>query len=71
MELHTWLDAEEGRAAWLAAELGLTRPAVSFWRASGVPMDRMERVASLTRNAVTVEAMLHHALKARKSKVKA
>lgn len=60
MDLHTWLDKPEnkGKAAWLADQFGIERAAVSFWRAAGVPLDRMKRVEELTDGAVTIAAMV-------------
>lgn len=62
MDLHTWLDAEAGRATALASSLGIGKAAVSFWRDGGVPLVHMERVASLTDGAVTVADMVEHAI---------
>lgn len=64
MDLHTWLDKPEnkGKAAWLADHFGIERAAVSFWRSTGVPLDRMKEVERLTKGAVTVKAMVEHKL---------
>lgn len=64
MELHEWLDQPEnaGKAAWLAEQLGRSKAAVSLWRAEGVPMPLMPKVAELVGHPVTTEAMLAHAL---------
>jgi hypothetical protein len=64
MELHQWLDQPEnaGKAAWLADQLARSKTAVSLWRTEGVPMPLMQRVSDLTDGAVTIEAMLMHAL---------
>lgn len=64
MELHTWLDKPEnaGKAAWLADQLSRSKAAVSLWRSEGVPMPLMRQVAKLTDGAVSVDAMLRHAL---------
>jgi hypothetical protein len=62
MDLHTWLDLPEnkGKASWLADQFGINKAAVSFWRESGVPLDRMQRVHELTEGAVTVADMVAH-----------
>lgn len=60
MDLHTWLDMQDGRATWLADQFGINKAAVSFWRTAGVPLDRMKRVEELTEGAVTVAAMVEH-----------
>lgn len=64
MDLHTWLDLPEnnGKAAWLAAQLDRSKTAVSLWRDQGVPLPLIPRIAELTDGAVTVEAMLLHAM---------
>ena len=62
MDLHTWLDENKGRAAWLAEQLGRSKTAVSLWRDQGVPLPLIPKVAALTENAVTAEAMLLHAM---------
>jgi hypothetical protein len=66
MDLHTWLDdpGSRGRTIWLAEQLGVTKGAVSQWRAEGVPMKHMERIAALIPE-VTTAAMLAHALSCR------
>jgi hypothetical protein len=61
MELHQWLDAAPGRAAWLAQHLGRSKAAVSLWRDAGVPMDLMQQIADLSDGVVTIDAMLRHA----------
>jgi hypothetical protein len=70
MELHQWLDQPEnaGKAAWLADQLARSKTAVSLWRTEGVPMPLMQRVSDLTDGAVTVEAMLMHALTCKTAK---
>lgn len=65
MELHKWLDANPGKAVWLAEKLGRSKGAVSIWRAEGVPMGLMPRIEELTEGAVTSDAMLRHALACR------
>lgn len=65
MDLHTWLDKPEnkGKAAWIADQLGIQRAAVSFWRAAGVPLDRMTRVEELTDGAVTIASMVEQKIR--------
>lgn len=65
MDLHTWLDANPGKAAWLAEQLGRSKTAVSLWRDAGVPMPLMPRIEELTDGAVKVDAMFKHALACR------
>lgn len=64
MELHQWLDQpdNEGKAAWLAGQLGRSKAAVSLWRTQGVPLPLMQRVSDLTEGAVSVDDMLRHAM---------
>ena len=64
-DLHTWLDLPEnkGKAAWLAAQLGRSKTAVSLWRDEGVPLPLIPAIARLTDGAVTEEGMLRHALR--------
>ena len=71
MELHRWLDAEPGRATWLADNLGRSKTAVSLWRDEGVPMLLMKRIEELTEGAVTVAAMFDHAVRCKTSKAAA
>lgn len=65
MDLHTWLDANPGKAAWLAGQLERSKAAVSLWRSEGVPLTLIPRIAALLDNAVTEEQMLQHAMKRR------
>ena len=67
MDLHQWLDAEEGRAKWLAENVGVSKSAVSNWRLQGVPMLHMERIEALTAGAVQQDSMLRHALECKKA----
>jgi hypothetical protein len=64
MDLHAWLDlpGNDGKAAWLAGEIGRSKAAVSLWRESGVPMHLMPQIEKLSGGIVTVDAMLRHAL---------
>ena len=65
MDLHTWLDAEPGRASALAAALGVSKTAVSLWRTCGVPLGHMSAISDHTSGAVTVSAMAEHAIACR------
>lgn len=65
MELHAWLDAEKGRASWLAEQTGRGRAAVSLWRTEGVPLAMIPRVAELSGGAVSEDEMLRHAMQCR------
>ena len=65
MDLHTWLDDDKGRAAWLAEQLGRSKTAVSLWRGQGVPMPLIPAIVDLTAGAVTDHEMLQHALRCR------
>jgi hypothetical protein len=73
MELHTWLDLpeNEGKATWLADELGCSKTAVSLWREHGVPLWRIPKIVALTEGAATEEAMLRHAMRCRVAKTEA
>lgn len=62
MELHQWLDQERGRALALCDSLGFKKAAVSLWRDNGVPIEHMEAIVAHTDGAVTVEAMVAHAV---------
>lgn len=62
MTLHEWLDANPGKASWLADQVNRSKTAVSLWRNEGVPLPLIPRIAELTGGAVTQEAMLSHAL---------
>lgn len=68
MDLHQWLDAEDGRATWLASALKRSKAAVSLWRRQGVPLPLIAKVAELTDGAVTEDAMLRHALDCKRPK---
>ena len=62
MTLHEWLDANAGKATWLAEQLGRSKTAVSLWRGEGVPLPLIPRIEELTGGAVTRDSMLRHAL---------
>ncbi len=62
MTLHEWLDANPGKASWLADQVNRSKTAVSLWRNEGVPLPLIPRIAELTGGAVKQEAMLSHAL---------
>jgi DNA-binding transcriptional regulator YdaS (Cro superfamily) len=73
--LHAWLDLPDnaGQAARLAAHLGVSKTAVSLWRASGVPLRHINRVAEFTGGKVRADDMVAHllALRAVRPKVAA
>lgn len=58
MDLNTWLDAEKGRSAAMAAHFGRTRAAISQWRENGVPVGLMKSVRDFTGGEVTLEEMV-------------
>lgn len=58
MNLANWLDAERGRSTRLAHHFGLTLPAITQWRANGVPVNRMKAVRDFTNGEVTLDDML-------------
>lgn len=58
MDLTTWLEAEKGRAASLAAHFNVTPAAVSQWKKNGVPLDNMKAVRDFTGGVVTLEEMV-------------
>jgi hypothetical protein len=58
MDLTTWLEAEKGRSAEMAAHFKKTPAAVSQWKINGVPVGLMKAVRDFTRNAVTLEEMV-------------
>jgi len=68
MDLHTWLDAETGRASALADALGVSKTAVSLWRDAGVPLSHMPDIAKHTGGAVTVTEMAQHAVERKASR---
>lgn len=68
MDLHTWLDEEEGRATTLAKVMGVSKAAVSLWREGGVPLIHMDRVSAHTGGAVRVSAMVDHAIACRQGR---
>lgn len=58
MNLATWLEAEKGRAAALAAHFNLTPSAVSQWKLNGVPPRKMKAVREFSGGQVTLEEMV-------------
>ena len=58
MDLNTWLEAEKGRSASLAAHFGVSPAAISQWKRNGVPLDNMKAVREFTSGAVTLEEMV-------------
>ena len=57
MNLRTWLEAERGRHAALAAHLGLTPGRITQMADDGVPMKYLITVRDFTGGAVTLEEM--------------
>lgn len=58
MNFTTWVEAEKGRAAALAARFGKTPAAVSQWKRNGVPVELMKAVRDISGGAVTLEEMV-------------
>mgnify|MGYP001424756213 CR=1 FL=1 len=58
MDLYTWIDAERGRMSAMAAHFGISVAAVSQWRTTGIPVDRMKAVRDYTGGQVTLEEMI-------------
>lgn len=58
MNLTTWLEAEAGRAAAMAAHFRVSRSAVSQWKSNGVPLALMKRVREFTGGEVTLDEMV-------------
>jgi DNA-binding transcriptional regulator YdaS (Cro superfamily) len=58
MDLITWLEAEKGRLAALAAHFGVTPAAVSQWKTNGVPVNKMKAVRDFTGGAVTLDELV-------------
>lgn len=54
----TWVEAEKGRAAAVALQLGVTRSAVSQWKVNGVPFDKMRAVVALSGGEVTLDDLV-------------
>ncbi len=67
MELHEWLDAEKGRAVWIAEKIGRSKAAVSLWRDEGVPLPLIPRIADITAGQVSEVEMLRHAMRCKSS----
>jgi hypothetical protein len=65
MDIQTWLESEPGRSIWLAEKLNLTKGAISQWKAGGVPLVHIPKVAELTGHAVTEAELLRHAMNAK------
>ncbi len=68
--LHDWLDqpSNAGQAARLAEHLGVSRTAVSLWRASGVPLRHVNKVAEFT--GVSAADMLAHVVSLREARAR-
>lgn len=58
MNISTWLDAEQGRTARMAAFFDVSASAVTQWRSNGVPVDRMKAVRDFTDGQVTLDEMI-------------
>jgi hypothetical protein len=58
MKLKTWLDAERGRSAALAAHLALTAGRISQMAADGVPVKFMQVVSAFTGGEVSITDMV-------------
>ncbi len=58
MKLKTWLDAERGRSAALAAHLDVTAGRVSQMSMDGVPVKFMQVVSAFTGGDVSVTEMV-------------
>lgn len=58
MNLETWLNEKRGRASELASHFNITLGAISQWRTSGVPLDRMKAVQAFTGGVVTLDEMV-------------
>lgn len=65
MELKSWLEAEAGRSAKLAEQVGRSKTAISLWKEAGVPLDCIPAVSKFTGYAVTEGELLRHAMEAR------
>jgi DNA-binding transcriptional regulator YdaS (Cro superfamily) len=61
MDLNTWLAAEKGRSASLAAHFGVSPAAVSQWKTNGVPVAHMKAIRNFTGGAVTLDEMVPEA----------
>lgn len=58
MDLNTWLEAEKGRAAALAAHFNRTPAAISQWKTNGVPLALMKAVCDFTGGSVTLDELV-------------
>lgn len=58
MNLTSWLEAEKGRSAALAAHFVVSPAAVSQWKTNGVPLNNMKAVRDFTGGAVSLEEMV-------------
>lgn len=58
MDLKTWLQAERGRSAALAAHLGVSRGRVSQMADDGVPPGVMFKVRDFTGGEVSLESLV-------------
>ena len=58
MNLTSWLEAEKGRSALLAAHFGVSPGAVSQWKKNGVPLNNMKALREFTGGMVSLEEMV-------------
>lgn len=58
LKLKTWLDAERGRATYLANHLGVSLSRVSQFADNGVPPKYMLAVRDFTNGAITLDSMV-------------
>lgn len=58
MRLHDWLSQEEGRATRLAAEFGVSKSAISQWRAVGAPVRCFRRIVDISAGVVTLDDLV-------------
>lgn len=58
MDLTTWLEAEKGRSAALAAHFNRTPAAISQWKTNGVPLSLMKAVRDFTDGHVTLDELV-------------
>lgn len=65
MDLHLWLDKQKGRARDLSLHLGVSKTAVSLWRANGIPLQHMPKIVEFTKGAVSIEDMAMRAIELR------
>lgn len=59
MKLKNWTDAERGKQAWLAREVGVSLPTMTRWvnEQDEIPENRCRQIEKATNGAVTCEEM--------------